>query len=137
MITINLNKVFKAFLVHIFTILLLVTTTTQLYAQQTFTSVRTGDWDDASTWSMTTALAIGAPAVQGVDYPGEVKLNTVRTQEEALKIEIRDAIGRLVYTKNMTINGQETIQIPILNSGVYILSLISNQETFNRKIMLK
>ncbi len=69
----------------------------------------------------------------------EIVLQWHGLNKERKQLMIRDEIGRVllkVYIESEKSEGQQTINLPSLNNGIYFLSLNSGSEVYNSKIVI-
>jgi len=64
--------------------------------------------------------------------PASTYIN-IKSQTPITSVEIFDAIGRKVITKNETTK----LRVDLLTSGVYVLKVISENEIFTKRIIIK
>tara|TARA_R110002096_G_scaffold387403_4_gene581585 strand:+ start:15828 stop:20795 length:4968 start_codon:yes stop_codon:yes gene_type:complete len=113
-----MNKLFYFFL-------LLFSSIEFSQAQNTFTSVQTGDWNDGSTWS----LSAGAGGVEGVDFPAPTDF-VIISDNDTVYIDFGTTGILYQYEGFMTIDtlGLLWVTVGDNNNG---FALINNGKVFN------
>lgn len=78
------------------------------------------------------------PAIMVFPNPAEDFINVVAEgPPRPLKIEMYDMTGRMVISENGTMSGQLQVETSSLNTGIYALSVTTEEGTSSRKVQIR
>ncbi len=70
---------------------------------------------------------------------GQFKLNINSDQAETYQLNVRNMLGQVVYTDNISVNGQKVQDLDLsgVEKGVYFVSLNNGSERITKKVIIK